>query len=247
MFYNLKGIFDNWLCQGHERDEKLQKVLDQLNPSCKEETNKRITPKSEKTRPPKRTKRCTGGDSEKRYRATFDKSQIYQMERVFLLNHYPDVAARSELSNSTGLSEAQVQIWFQNRRAKWRKQQRKRRHDVPTIFGLGYPSHLARFCGGFEPYTLFPYEYYNTDFWTCARQQVAAFQFASMPSSPTPPASSSPHDSCSPKSTDSAASSSEEAQGEVENLEIRNDSSLLSLRLRAKEHIAAMEQESQGV
>lgn len=35
MFYNLKGIFDNWLCQGHERDEKLKKVLDQLNPSCK--------------------------------------------------------------------------------------------------------------------------------------------------------------------------------------------------------------------
>lgn len=32
------------------------------------------------------------------------------MERVFLLNHYPDVAARSELSNSTGLSEAQVQV-----------------------------------------------------------------------------------------------------------------------------------------
>ena len=76
----------------------------------KEETNERIIPKSEKTRPPKRTKRCTGGDSEKRYRATFDKSQIYQMERVFLLNHYPDVAARSELSNSTGLSEAQVQV-----------------------------------------------------------------------------------------------------------------------------------------
>lgn len=55
-------------------------------------------------------KKNIGDDSEKRYRATFDKSQIYQMERVFLLNHYPDVAARSELSNNTGLSEAQVQV-----------------------------------------------------------------------------------------------------------------------------------------
>ena len=77
----------------------------------KEGTNSKPTPmKSEEERPSKRTKRNIGDDSEKRYRATFDKSQIYQMERVFLLNHYPDVAARSELSNSTGLSQAQVQV-----------------------------------------------------------------------------------------------------------------------------------------
>ncbi|EDO44849.1 predicted protein, partial [Nematostella vectensis] len=48
----------------------------------------------------------------KRYRATFDKAQIFQMERVFLLNHYPDVAARSELSRRTGLSESQVQVSY---------------------------------------------------------------------------------------------------------------------------------------
>ena len=75
----------------------------------KERTNSK-SKKSEKERPSKRTKRNKEDDSEKRYRATFDKSQICQMERVFLLNHYPDVAARSELSNSTGLSEAQVQV-----------------------------------------------------------------------------------------------------------------------------------------
>ena len=50
------------------------------------------------------------GSYKKRYRATFDKAQIYQMERRFLVNHYPDVAARSELSRNTGLMESQVQV-----------------------------------------------------------------------------------------------------------------------------------------
>lgn len=66
----------------------------------------------------KKSRKCS--ESEKRrYRATFDKAQIYQMERMFMLNHYPDVAGRSELSKSTGLSESQVQVSQETERKKF--------------------------------------------------------------------------------------------------------------------------------
>jgi len=65
--------------------------------------------KSEKA---KKVKRLSSDHDNKRYRATFDKAQIFHMERVFLINHYPDVASRSELSKATGLSESQVQVSF---------------------------------------------------------------------------------------------------------------------------------------
>lgn len=69
-----------------------------------------ISVKSEKV---KKVKRLSNLDQDgKRYRATFDKAQIFHMERVFLINHYPDVASRSELSKATGLSESQVQVRF---------------------------------------------------------------------------------------------------------------------------------------
>ena len=58
----------------------------------------------------KRKKTTNTEEEEKRYRSTFDKSQISVMERVFLQNHYPDVAGRSDLSQRTGLSEQQVQV-----------------------------------------------------------------------------------------------------------------------------------------
>lgn len=57
----------------------------------------------------------------KKTRTLYSTDQLEHLEALFHEDHYPDGEKRKAIAASVGVTPQRIMVWFQNRRAKWRK------------------------------------------------------------------------------------------------------------------------------
>uniref|UniRef100_A0A8C6WJI5 Notochord homeobox n=1 Tax=Neogobius melanostomus TaxID=47308 RepID=A0A8C6WJI5_9GOBI len=79
------------------------------------------------------------GGKSKRMRTSFTSEQLSRLEKEFARQQYMVGSERFLLASALHLTEAQVKVWFQNRRIKWRKQSLEQQQAKLAKLGLAPP------------------------------------------------------------------------------------------------------------
>ncbi|XP_073984810.1 homeobox protein E60-like isoform X2 [Rhodnius prolixus] len=89
----------------------------------------------------KRIKRKEKTAEDKRPRTAFSGEQLARLKTEFNINRYLTERRRQALASELGLNEAQIKIWFQNKRAKIKKASGSRNPLALQLMAQGLYNH----------------------------------------------------------------------------------------------------------
>lgn len=94
----------------------------------------------------RRIKKSKNSPEDKRPRTAFSSAQLQRLKNEFNENRYLTERRRQQLSAELGLNEAQIKIWFQNKRAKIKKSSGQKNALALQLMAQGLYNHSTVPC-----------------------------------------------------------------------------------------------------
>uniref|UniRef100_A0A1I7T1S8 Homeobox domain-containing protein n=1 Tax=Caenorhabditis tropicalis TaxID=1561998 RepID=A0A1I7T1S8_9PELO len=82
----------------------------------------------------------------RRFRTNFTEQQSMFLEASFTDSHYPDHKAKKHMADYLNIPEDRITVWFQNRRAKWRRKEHRQRDKTKNELFSSAPTSFDYSC-----------------------------------------------------------------------------------------------------